>query len=82
MAFQTRGFQSNAFQVIARVKAKYDYKELQKERADDDVDTKKRRKRVWLQTLADEAFAKQLDQLQQDELDFLDLLVVMLAEES
>lgn len=84
MAFQSNAFQNNAFQVgvvVSRIKRRDDYRDvfLTKER---DELNKKQRERRRLEILAEEAFQKKLEQLQQDELDFLDLVAVMLAEES
>lgn len=81
MAFQTNAFQNNAFQILGKAKGRQDFEEVFLQ---DDVDeeAQKRRKRKRLQILAEEAFQKELADLQQDELDFIDLLVVMLAEES
>ncbi len=77
MAFQSNAFQNNAFQVIRRAKSHHGYEEAFRER-----EKSPSHRRNWMQILADEAFQKQMEDLKQDELDFLDLLVIMLVEES
>jgi len=84
MAFQSNAFQNDAFQVgvvASRIKRREDYREVFLTNERDELD-KKQRQRRRLEILAEEAFQRKLEQLRQDELDFLDLVAVMLAEES
>lgn len=81
MAFQSNAFQHNAFQIIGKTKSRQDFEEVFGENDTDNI-LQKTRERRRLEILAEEAFQKKLEELQQDELDFLDLLIVMLAEET